>query len=261
MVDTTGAGDLFAAGFLFGLVRGAGFENAGRLEQRIGRCHRYGQKIDVLVVNFLNLKNRAEERVFELLDTKFKLFDGVFGASDELLGAIENGTDFEKRVFEIHQTARSDAEVYAEFDRLQTELDESIKADVLDARGKLLGFFDQDVVRILKNRKETIERVMGDFEERIVTLARCELPAAKFYKHTDGSPCFEHAGETWTTGWPLADDMGWRFFRLSDDTLASELVGRACMRRRRTWRSIGDMVIRRNETLSSLQQPVSHTSN
>jgi adenosine kinase len=31
MVDTTGAGDLFAAGFLFGLVRGAGHENCGRL--------------------------------------------------------------------------------------------------------------------------------------------------------------------------------------------------------------------------------------
>jgi SNF2 family DNA or RNA helicase len=179
--------------------------NPQRVEQRIGRCHRYGQKIDVLVVNFLNLKNRAEERVFELLDTKFKLFDGVFGASDEVLGAIENGTDFEKRVFEIHQTARSDAEVNAEFDRLQTELDESIKADVLDARGKLLGFFDQDVVRILKNRKETIERVMGDFEERIVTLARSELPAAKFYKHTDGSPCFEHGGEApFTDITPLA---------------------------------------------------------
>jgi sugar/nucleoside kinase (ribokinase family) len=31
IVDTTGAGDLFAAGFLFGLVRNAGHENAARL--------------------------------------------------------------------------------------------------------------------------------------------------------------------------------------------------------------------------------------
>src|SRR3989339_221306 len=61
--------------------------NPQRIEQRIGRCHRYGQKFDVVVVNFLNKKNAADQRVYELLDQKFRLFDGVFGASDEVLGA------------------------------------------------------------------------------------------------------------------------------------------------------------------------------
>lgn len=201
--------------------------NPQRVEQRIGRCHRYGQLIDVLVVNFLNLKNRAEERVFELLDMKFKLFGGVFGASDEVLGAIESGTDFERRVFEIHQSARNKDEIDAEFDRLQAELDEQIKADVVDARGKLMGFFDQDVVRILKNRKETIDRVMSEFEERLITIARAELPDAAFSKHTDGSPVFIHDGETWTTGWPLADEQQWKFFRLADGNLALRLTENA----------------------------------
>jgi len=201
--------------------------NPQRVEQRIGRCHRYGQKIDVLVVNLLNLKNRAEERVFQLLESKFKLFEGVFGASDEVLGAIESGTDFAKRVFEIHQGARSNAEIDAQFDQLTLDLSDSIKAETIEARSKLIGYFDQDVVRVLKNRKDTITRVMDEFEERLVTIARAELPEAMFTKHTDGSPCFDYEGVTWTTGWPLADEMGWKFFRLSDESLARELVDRS----------------------------------
>ena len=74
--------------------------NPQRIEQRIGRCHRYGQKHDVVVVNFVNRKNAADQRVYELLDQKFKLFKGVFGASDEVLGSIESGVDFEKRILE-----------------------------------------------------------------------------------------------------------------------------------------------------------------
>ena len=58
--------------------------NPQRIEQRIGRCHRYGQKYDVVVVNFLNKANAADVRVYQLLAEKFKLFDGVFGASDEV---------------------------------------------------------------------------------------------------------------------------------------------------------------------------------
>ena len=64
--------------------------NPQRIEQRIGRCHRYGQKFDVVVVNFLNKSNAADVRVYELFGEKFRLFDGVFGASDEVLGAVES---------------------------------------------------------------------------------------------------------------------------------------------------------------------------
>jgi hypothetical protein len=168
--------------------------------------------------------------VFQLLESKFKLFEGVFGASNEVLGAIESGNDFAKRVLEIHQGARTNAEIDAQFDQLTRDLGESIKADTLDARSKLLGFFDQDVVRLLKNRKSEIARVLGEFEERLVTIARAELPRSNFTKHTDGSPRFDHEGDTWTTGWPLADEKGWKFFRLTDGNLAGDLVGRAKVR-------------------------------
>ena len=62
--------------------------NPQRIEQRIGRCHRYGQKHDVVVINFLNERNAADQRVVELLGEKFNLFSGVFGATDEVLGTL-----------------------------------------------------------------------------------------------------------------------------------------------------------------------------
>src|SRR5258705_12013681 len=96
--------------------------NPQRIEQRIGRCHRYGQKHDVVVVNFLNRKNEADQRVLELLSEKFKLFEGVFGASDEVLGAIESGVDFERRINDIYQRCRKSAEIRVAFDQLQLEL-------------------------------------------------------------------------------------------------------------------------------------------
>ena len=83
---------------------------------------------------------------------------------------------------------------------------------------------DEDVVRLLRTRQDTIKRVLSEFEQRLVTVARAELPDVDFTDLTDGSPCFTYRGETWTTGWPLADEMRWQFFRLSDGNLAQELV-------------------------------------
>lgn len=124
--------------------------NPQRIEQRIGRCHRYGQKHDVVVVNFVNRKNAADQRVYELLDQKFKLFKGVFGASDEVLGSIESGVDFEKRIAGIYQSCRTEEEINEAFDNLQTEMDSSIQEGMRGAKEKLLENFDADVHEKLK---------------------------------------------------------------------------------------------------------------
>ena len=124
--------------------------NPQRIEQRIGRCHRYGQKYDVVVVNFINKENAADQRVYELLNEKFKLFNGVFGASDEVLGAVESGVDFERRIAEIYQQCRTPQQITFEFDKLQDELGLEIEQSQKVAREKLLNNFDADVVDRVK---------------------------------------------------------------------------------------------------------------
>lgn len=124
--------------------------NPQRIEQRIGRCHRYGQKHDVVVINFLNERNEADQRVHQLLEHKFNLFTGVFGASDEVLGTIESGVDFERRVFEIYQQCRTPEAIATAFEALQKELDESIQARMAETREMLLEHFDEDVHERLK---------------------------------------------------------------------------------------------------------------
>src|SRR4030067_1349871 len=119
--------------------------NPQRIEQRIGRCHRYGQEFDVVVVNFLNKNNAADQRVDELLRDKFRLFDGVFGASDEELGAIESGVDFEKRIAAIYQRCRKQEEIQIAFDQLQLELSLEINESMTRTRRNLLETFDDEV--------------------------------------------------------------------------------------------------------------------
>jgi hypothetical protein len=137
--------------------------NPQRIEQRIGRCHRYGQKHDVVVINFLNERNAADIRVLELLAEKFSLFNGVFGASDEVLGTIESGVDFEKRILEIYQQCRSKDQIDAAFKKLREELDASIQARIEATRRTLLEHFDEDVharLRVqLDTAREQLDRV------------------------------------------------------------------------------------------------------
>lgn len=149
--------------------------NPQRIEQRIGRCHRYGQKHDVVVINFLNERNEADRRVLELLAEKFNLFNGVFGASDEVLGTIESGVDFEKRILAIYQECRTLAEIEAAFRKLQQEMDERIRTRMDDTRRLLFEHFDEDVHQRLRMQLADAKAQLDRFGKRFWALTRFML--------------------------------------------------------------------------------------
>jgi ERCC4-related helicase len=146
--------------------------NPQRIEQRIGRCHRYGQKHDVVVVNFVNRENEADRRVYELLDLKFQLFNGVFGASDEVLGAVESGVDFERRIADIYQNCRHPAEIHTAFEQLQLDLANEISDAMLKARKTLLENFDEEVQERLKIAKQDAETSLGRLEKQLIRFTK-----------------------------------------------------------------------------------------
>lgn len=155
--------------------------NPQRIEQRIGRCHRYGQKHDVVVVNFLNRNNAADQRVYELLSEKFKLFSGVFGASDEVLGAIESGVEFEKRIVAIYQNCRTEDDIETQFRALREEMDATITTTMEDTRRKLLENFDAEVHDRLKMNLDQSREYINRYERLLWRVTQFELAGqAKF---------------------------------------------------------------------------------
>ena len=173
--------------------------NPQRIEQRIGRCHRYGQQHDVVVVNFLNRSNAADLRVFQLLAEKFQLFEGVFGCSDEILGAIESGVDFEKRIAAIYQRCRKPQEIQTAFDQLQLELSFEINESMTRTRQQLLENFDDEVREKLKLRDEASKAYLNRYERLLMQVTRHELDGhAEFI----GDSTFQLQSN------PFADDAG-----------------------------------------------------
>lgn len=147
--------------------------NPQRVEQRIGRCHRYGQKNDVVVVNFVNKANRADQRVYQLLDEKYNLFKGVFGSSDEVIGSTMDGVDFEHRVLDIYRQCRTTEEIDHAFDLLQEQLQDEIQETLHESKLQLIENFDQDVVSKLRLRRDSTEARLTHFQQLLwmLTLA------------------------------------------------------------------------------------------
>lgn len=161
--------------------------NPQRIEQRIGRCHRYGQKFDVVVINFLNKKNAADKRVYELLAEKFKLFNGVFGASDEVLGSIESGVDFEKRIAKIYQECRKPEDIKRAFDKLQQDLEPDIEEKLDHTKQQLLENFDEDVHKKLRFNLEKGKEYLNQYEQWLWAITKFFLEGYAEFNNSEDS--------------------------------------------------------------------------
>jgi len=208
--------------------------NPQRIEQRIGRCHRYGQTHDVVVINFLNRKNEADLRVFQLLSEKFQLFEDVFGASDEVLGALESGVDFERRIADIYQSCRTPEQIGAAFDALQGELEEQIAARLAATRAQLLENFDEDVHRRLRMSLDATTGHLDRLSRALWELTQHELRE---------EAVFEGAGQTFELRKPFGDTPAGSYRLLGAEAvtdashayrlghpLAQHLIARAAVR-------------------------------
>jgi superfamily II DNA or RNA helicase len=178
--------------------------NPQRVEQRIGRVHRFGQKYDVVVVNFSNKGNIAEQRILELLTNKFQLFSSVFGASDEVLGAIEDGLDFEKRISDILNSSRTDAEISKAFQALETQFATEISTEMASAKAKVFDSLDPNVQDRLKQYDKESGEVLNKFERLLLAVTQHQLA---------GCADFEGDGRTFVLNHsPVSDAPKGRYF-------------------------------------------------
>jgi len=159
--------------------------NPQRIEQRIGRCHRYGQTRDVTVINFLAKDNEAQQLTFDILSRKLDLFGTVLDASDNVLH--ESGTqmhdtvvgvlgaDFETRLRRIYERARTRDDIDAGLRALRDATEES-RAAFQDVHKRTAGLieqhFDESVRQAFRRIRDTMHAELAEFDrdlDRVVT--------------------------------------------------------------------------------------------
>lgn len=138
--------------------------NPMKIEQRIGRCHRYGQQNDVVAINLLNMQNEADKRVYKILSKKFELFEGVFGASDIALGALESGTSFEKMVLDIYQSCNTTTEFRKAFDKLDRKLNAKRDKNARKLRSILITESSGAKKQALEGTRKDIDRYLQEVD-------------------------------------------------------------------------------------------------
>ena len=197
--------------------------NPQRVEQRIGRCHRYGQQYDVLVVNFVNQSNEADKRVYELLEKKFKLFDGLFSSSDEVLGDFARGIDFERACYEITEKFRTPEQVKEAFAELGKRFEEINEANRADAVRRMLAVLDEDVIARLKDCQDKTLASLGRFERWKYHL----FMACGASRSGREGLSFEYNGVAYNPSWEGSKKDAANSFLQNDNPVYAELLSAA----------------------------------
>jgi SNF2 family DNA or RNA helicase len=165
--------------------------NPNRLEQRIGRIHRYGQDKEVKVWNFL-FEDTRESEIFEILQTKVEEIRSKLGNTADVLGILDD-IDVDSLIMESIQNDEPPSATKEELEELIEERQRTLKEwyerslvdtstfdaesrrqiqevvdeseDVYGSEGDIREFFEQ-----------AVKAFDGEFEKRGTNLYQAELP-------------------------------------------------------------------------------------
>lgn len=157
--------------------------NPQRIEQRIGRCHRYSQQRDVTVVNFIARDNEAHRLTFEILSQKLDLFGRVLDASDTVLHEPRTdapeivvsalSVEFETDLRNIYSRSRTLDEVTREIAALRDKIGERRDAyeKEYDRTSQIIeSRFDENVRKVFKSLREELPHGLADLDRDVADL-------------------------------------------------------------------------------------------
>ncbi len=102
-----------------------------------------------------------------------------------MLGRVESGVDFEKRILQIYSTCRSSEDIEAAFSQLQSELEDSINSRIEETQSQLLEYFDEDVHDRLKLRLDEAQARLDKLGRWFWEVTRFALnKRARFDEHS-----------------------------------------------------------------------------
>ncbi len=197
--------------------------NPQRIEQRIGRCHRYSQQRDVTVVNFLAKDNEAHRLTFEILSQKLDLFGSVLDASDVVLHEPRTDApeivvsalslEFETDLRNIYSRSRTLDEVTREIAALRDKI--AVRRDAYEKEYErtssiIRSRFDGDVRRVFKRLREELPEGLVQLDRDLANLVEGYLASRDVdYQRSDvdGRVVFDIA-PSWPPDWPLSSGTG-----------------------------------------------------